>query len=83
MQHRQVADRHPAVGEHHRQIGQHPTRSMRRTPLPTAADRGVKRLPATATAAATSASSRDPTWEETPRPSVVTVTFGYDAIRCT
>jgi hypothetical protein len=25
----------------------------------------------------------DPTWEQTPDPSVVTVIFGYDAMRCT
>jgi hypothetical protein len=33
-QHRQVADRHSAVGKHHRQISQHPARRMRRASLP-------------------------------------------------
>ena len=42
--HRQVADRHPAVGQHHRQISQHPARRMRRALLPTTADRAIEHL---------------------------------------
>jgi transposase len=43
-QHRKVGDRLSAVGQQHRQIGEHPTRSMRRTPLPTSARRLVEHL---------------------------------------
>jgi hypothetical protein len=43
-QHHEVADRETAVGEHHRQISQHPARRMHRPTLPTTADRGVERL---------------------------------------
>jgi hypothetical protein len=43
-EHRQVPDRDTAVGEHHRQISQHPARRMRRATLSTTADRGVECL---------------------------------------
>jgi hypothetical protein len=46
-QHREIADRDAAVGEHHRQISQHTARRVRRPTLPTTADRGVERLPDT------------------------------------
>src|SRR5215213_2076799 len=49
-----------AISQHHRQISQHPARSMRRTPPPTAPTAASNASP-TPAAAATSASSRDPT----------------------
>jgi len=43
-QHRQIRDRLTAIGQQHREIGQHPTRSMRRTPPPMSARRLVEHL---------------------------------------
>jgi hypothetical protein len=54
------------------QVRQDPTRRVR-------ADRR-RRLPPTAAAAAISASSREPRCEQQPRPAVVTVIFGCDAL---
>jgi len=43
-QHRQIRDRLTTVGQQHRQIAQHPTRRMRRPPLPSVTSRSVERL---------------------------------------
>ena len=72
-----------AVGDHHRQIGQHPARIMRglrrrpvaRTP-PTAA-------PVSVVWSARSASSRDPACDTTPAPSADTSTAGRVRVACT
>ena len=77
-QHRQIGDRLPAVGEHHRHIGQHPTRRMRRTTHPAARRPPRRTPPPDPVAAATSASSRAPTCDTTPRPSADTTTLGND-----
>ncbi len=43
-QHRQIRDRLTAIGQQHRQIGQHPTRCVRRPASTALAGRGVERL---------------------------------------
>jgi hypothetical protein len=43
-QHRQIGDRLPTVGDHHRQIGQHPARPVRRTSKPPGGGHRIKRL---------------------------------------
>jgi hypothetical protein len=55
---------------------------MRRTPPPTTADRAVERLPDTSCRSHISEQPR-PDMRADTRPPVQTVTFGYDAIRCT
>jgi hypothetical protein len=79
---RQVTDRFAAVGEHRRQIGEHPSRVVTRTahPQPASASDTAAGSPA---ASATSASSRTRACDTTPSPSVVAVIFGRVVVACT
>jgi hypothetical protein len=76
-----VTDRAAVVGEHHREIGHHPARIMaarRSQPSERVAERlgqpGLVGHPG---------SSRDPTCDTTPAPSVVTVIAGREVVGCT
>jgi hypothetical protein len=66
-QHRQVTDRDATVGQHHRDVAQHPARRMRRAALPPGTDHNVERL-GDIRRAATSASSVTDTRADTLAP---------------
>lgn len=82
-QHREVADRAPAIREQDREIGQHPARVMGRAVLPQPGERVAERVGQPGLVGAIPASSRDPTCDTTPAPSVVTVIVGRAVVGCT